>query len=239
MCLVLRLTVEAYYKRMENLVVYAEGENWAETADDWQDQSRNRRSRDIRGIEFLLHKKEGRLNGWLGYTISKTDRQFSNVNFGETFPYKYDRRHDVGLLVSYELSDRTDISMTWVYGTGNAITLGEARYNVMLPNVLVRPEDVIWSNFGGSAEAEHYEGRNGFRMRSYHRADVGLRFKKNRRNGQRIWSIGIYNAYNRANPFYYYFDHKFDERTLKDSRQLKQVALFPIIPTISYTYKFK
>ncbi len=232
------LTVEAYYKRMENLVVYAEGENWAETADDWQDKVETDGIGTSRGIEFLLHKKEGKLNGWLGYTISKSDRRFSNVNFGETFPYKYDRRHDVGLLVSYELSERTDISMTWVYGTGNAITLGEARYNVMLPNVLISPNDVVWSHFGGNGEAEHYEGRNGFRMRSYHRADVGLRFKKNKRNGQRIWSIGIYNAYNRANPFYYYFDQEFDERTLKDSRQLKQVALFPIIPTISYTYKF-
>ncbi len=232
------LTIEAYYKRMENLVVYAEGENWAETAEDWQDKVETDGVGTSRGIEFLLHKKEGRVNGWLGYTISKSDRQFANINFGETFPYKYDRRHDVGILVSYEISDKVDVSMTWVYGTGNAITLGEARYNVMLPNVLISPNDFVWSHFGGNGEAEHYNGRNGFRMKSYHRADVGIRFKKQKKNGQRIWNIGIYNAYNRANPFYYYFDHTFDERTLKESRQLKQVALFPIIPTISYTFKF-
>lgn len=233
------LTIEAYYKEMDNLVAYAEGENWAETADDWQEKVESDGKGTSKGLEFLLHKKEGKLNGWLGYTISKSDRQFSNVNFGETFPYKYDRRHDIGLLVSYEINDRIDISTTWVYGTGNAITLGEARYNVMLPNVLVSPDDFVWSQFGGNGEAEHYQGRNGFRMRSYHRADVGLRFKKPKRRGERIWSIGIYNVYNRANPFYYYFDQTFDVRTLKESRQLKQVALFPIIPTFSYTYKFK
>lgn len=231
-------TIEGYYKKMNNLVVYAEGENWTETAEDWQDKVETDGVGTSRGVEFLLHRKEGRLNGWLGYTISKSDRQFSNVNFGNTFPYKYDRRHDVGLLLSYEVSDKMDISLTWVYGTGNAITLGEARYNVMLPNVLLRPDDFIWSQFGGGGEAEHYNGRNGFRMRSYHRADLGIRFKKQKKRGERIWNLGIYNVYNRANPFYYYFSTTFDQRTLLESRQLKQVALFPIIPTISYTFKF-
>lgn len=227
-------SVEAYYKEMSDLITYESGVNWLGGASDWQNKVETNGTGESKGLEFLLHKKSGKVNGWIGYTLSKTDRTFENINEGKTFPYRYDRRHDVGILLTWKINDKVDVSGTWVYGTGNAITLGTGRYMGMgsTPVALIdTPEAEYFYNIN---QVEHYESTNGFRMRSYHRADLGVRFTKAKEKGQRIWNAGIYNAYSRANPFYYYFAQDYPERTWK----LKQISLFPIIPSVTYTYKF-
>lgn len=232
-------SVETYYKRMNKLVAYSDGENWLDGAVDWQDKVEADGLGISRGLELFLHKKEGKFTGWIGYTLSKTDRKFENINDGEFFPYTFDRRHDVGILMTYQISKRIDISATWVYGTGNAITLGEGRY-LAVPNYMTELETgdqaaydyPIWYS-----EIEHYNGRNGFRMKAYHRADLGIRFTKEKKWGKRTWNFGFYNAYNRANPFYYYWSREHSSNG-NEGRKLKQIALFPIIPAFSYEFKF-
>ncbi|REE05664.1 TonB-dependent receptor [Marinoscillum furvescens] len=232
------LSAEVYAKRMNHLIAYSEGENWLSGGDDWQERVESDGEGASKGLEVFLHKKEGRFTGWVGYTLSKTDRQFEEINYGEPFPYRFDRRHDIGILLTYRINERIDISATWVYGTGNAITLGEGRYLAVgygYPSLYGDfPNDRYYND-----EVEIYNGRNGFRMKPYHRADFGIRFTKAKKWGERTWNLGFYNAYNRANPFYYYWADSYNNTTHEyEGRKLKQIALFPIIPAFSYEFKF-
>jgi len=215
------ISVEGYYKTMSNLIDYKEGVSFLGGDEDWQEKVTIGKGWSY-GIELLLEKKIGKTSGWLGYTISWTDRQFDELNFGEKFPYKYDRRHDVGAAVTHKFNDKIDIGLVWVYGTGNAVTLGLERYN-LVDNL---------SPFG-KVEIQHIESRNNYREPAYHRLDIGVNFHKDKKWGEATWSFGLYNSYNRKNPFYLYFSW---DNT--NNRVLKQMSIFPLIPSISYAFKF-
>ena len=127
------------------------------------------------------------------------------------------------MVVTHEFSERIDIGLVWVYGTGQAVTLGFEEYSIAGANGY----DEYWSN------VTNYDKRNNFRMPSYHRLDVSVNFHKEKKWGMRTWSLGVYNAYSRLNPFFAYIDHHVDGRPY-----LNQVSLFPIIPSVSYSFKF-
>jgi hypothetical protein len=152
----------------------------------------------------------------LGYTLSWTTRQFDNLNGGEAFPYRYDRRHDFKVAGVYHLTKKIELSADFVYGTGNALTLPESAYQ---------------DPYGGQITV--YGARNGYRMPAYHRADVGIKFWKLKTRWERAWIISAYNVYNRRNPFFIYNTNADNGRSV-----FKQVSLFPIIPSISYQFKF-
>ncbi|HSI91236.1 MAG TPA: hypothetical protein VK927_08975, partial [Adhaeribacter sp.] len=163
-------------------------------------------------------------NGWIGYTLAWSERQFpgTNINLGNKYPYRYDRRHDIGTALTYKISETVDISGSWVYGTGNAITLATGRYPSMNDN-----------GAGFFGQIEIYDGRNGFRMRSYHRMDLGVNFTKEKSWGTRTWNVSVFNADNRNNTLYYYYSY---DRS--GNRRLKQFSLFPIIPAVTYNFTF-
>ena len=215
------LSLEGYYKIMDNLIEYKDGASFFSTDQDWQDKIESGRGWSYGG-ELLLEKKLGKTTGWIGYTLSWTNRQFENLNFGEVFPYRYDRRHDLGVAVTHEFNDKVSVGMVWVYGTGNAVTLGLERY---------QPASI--SQFDWYSEVEHIEGRNNYRMPAYHRLDLSVNLKKDRKWGQRTWSFGVYNVYSRQNPFYLEFGYD-----NSGNRKLFQYSLFPIIPSFSYSFKF-
>ncbi len=217
------LSIEGYYKTMENLIEYKEGASFFQLSTDWESKIETGLGYSY-GTEVLLRKNFGKLTGWIGYTLSWSWRKFENINFGEPFPYKYDRRHDISIVAMYKLNDNIDFGMTWVYGTGNAVTLGVARYS-----------SIFIENYNGSTyspEIEYYNGRNSYRTPAYHRLDVSANFHKEKKWGERTWSVGLYNAYSRQNPFYLYFGYQ------NNARVLKQVSLFPIIPSVRYAFKF-
>jgi hypothetical protein len=216
------LTVEGYYKTMDNLIEYKEGASFFQLSQNWESKLETG-SGYAYGAEILLRKNFGKLTGWIGYTLAWSWREFENINFGEPFPYKYDRRHDASLVLMYELNDHIDFGLTWVYGTGNAVTLGVARYSSIFNNN---------DPYGYAPEIEYYNGRNSYRTPAYHRLDVSANFKKKTKWGERTWSVGLYNAYSRQNPFYLYFGYD------NNNRVLKQVSLFPIIPSVRYAFKF-
>ncbi|MBK0404833.1 TonB-dependent receptor [Adhaeribacter sp. BT258] len=223
------VSVEGYYRTMRGLIEYKEGSNFFGSTSDWQDNVETGGKGWSYGGEFLFQKKTGRLNGWIGYTLAWSERQFpgTNINLGNKYPFRYDRRHDIGAALTYQLSEDVSLSGSWVYGTGNAITLAVGRYPSMNNNS---------TSYGGGyfgQQIEIYDGRNGFRMRSYHRMDVGINFTKEKSWGTRTWNVSVFNAYNRKNPFYYYYGY--DQR---GNRRLKQVSLFPIIPAITYNFTF-
>ncbi|MBN1925207.1 MAG: TonB-dependent receptor, partial [Prolixibacteraceae bacterium] len=230
----LELSVEGYYKTMTNLIEYKDGASFASSTSGWEQQIELGRGWSYGG-EILIEKKVGKLTGWVGYTLSWSQRQFEKLNFGLPFFARYDRRHDVSVTLTYEFNDRMDMGVTWVYGTGNAVTLGKQKFKE-LPD----PTN-SWNN-----TLTYYEGRNNYRMPAYHRLDWGINFHKDLKYGSRTISVSVYNSYNRQNPFFLYWGY--DYEMVKDPETgnyyeesesaLKQISIFPIIPSVSYTYKF-
>ena len=216
-------SIEVYYKWLDNLVAYAEG-----TQPD--DNIRNNVDNNLvfgqgtsYGAEFFLKRRRGVWTGWLGYTWSKTDRQFEDLNQGDPFPARYDRRHDLSAILEWTIDDRWKLGSTFIYGTGNAITVPAQRY-FLDGNLL----DV-------------YGPRNGFRMPAYHRADIGATHtprpkKDKKRYGQ--WVFSVYNVYNRLNPYFIYFGNEgaIEEGTL--DIQAYQISLFPILPSVTWNFRF-
>lgn len=235
------LSIESYYKELGNLISYKEGATYFSSSNDWQEKIETKGKGISFGVELLARKKYGKTTGWLGYTWAKSTRQFSNINFGKTYPYRYDRRHDFSVVANHKLRDNIDISATWVFGTGTAITLATSKYNIINTPTSGFTETEWTSNF---SEVRYYGGKNAFRMRNFHKLDIGIRFHKELEHGTRTWNLSIYNVYNRQNPFYYFYENHgdYDEQGhfIEGSvrLRLKQKSLFPFIPSVSYSYKF-
>lgn len=224
------VSMEGYYKDMDNLIEYKEGASFLNLESDWQQKVTSGRGWSY-GVETFIQKKAGKTTGWLGYTLSWTERQFDELNnFGEVFPYKYDRRHDLSLVVQHKFSPRIELSGTWVYGTGNAVTLPTGNY-MSAPDFSSPVHESNWYRY--NYPVRNYSKRNEYRMPSYHRLDIGLSLNKKTKWGKRSWVFGVYNAYNRQNPFY--IDVTRDENGHK---QFTQYSLFQIIPSISYNFSF-
>jgi hypothetical protein len=237
----LALTLEGYYKHMNNIISYKEGSSFisldGENANElnWEDNVTAGKGWSY-GAEFMVQKKTGRLSGWVGYTLSWTQWKFPELNFGETFYPRYDRRHDLSIVGIYELSKRIALSATWVYGTGNALTLPVAKFttfrNTYLPDGL---------NYYGNPRSNttEYGKKNAFRAEPYHRMDVAIQFHKVKKRHERTWEFGLYNAYNRKNPFFYNIDNKEDTKNPGQRiNVLSRISLFPVLPSFSYNFKF-
>ncbi|VAW16114.1 TonB-dependent receptor [hydrothermal vent metagenome] len=229
-------SAEAYYKNMKNLIEYKEGASFLGTTTNWEDLVESDGEGTSYGLELLLQKKEGRTTGWVGYTWSKTDRQFEDINGGKKFPYRYDRRHDASIVVAHQLNKKVDVSATWVYGTGAAFTLPIGKYDI-----IDESEDYFGSE--GFSEVYIYGERNASRMRAFHKLDVGVNFRKKKKWGERTLNISIYNLYNRQNPYFYFVDGE-EKRDAEgnfagyENNFLSQQSLFPILPSISYSFRF-
>ena len=213
--------LEGYYKKMDDLISYKEGSSFWD-AQSWESSVEIGGEGKSYGMELFLQKKKGKTTGWIGYTLSWTYRRFDNINFGDWYAYKYDRRHDISIVLSHKFSDKIDIGATWVYGTGNAITFPQATY---------------WSYPGGPQgeyiqTLDYYGERNSTRMNPYHRFDLGVNFHKQKKHYERTISLSVYNLYNRKNPFFVYLDEDPDQTVAR------QVSLFPIIPTVTYNIRF-
>lgn len=213
---------EIYYKKMDNLIEYKEGAGFTGLDKSWESKIESGSGRAY-GAELFLQKKAGKTSGWIGYTLSWSDRLFNNLNEGKRFPYKYDRRHDVSVAVVHAFTPKLELSASWVFGTGNAVTF---------PIGVYRGFEGALSYFD---DIKLYSSRNGFRMPAYHRLDIALKFINHKSATKKSeWTIGLYNAYNHKNPYFIYIDEDWDT----DKKQAKQVSLFPIIPALSYSFSF-
>jgi hypothetical protein len=240
----LLVSLEGYYKTMDGVISYTEGASFldvgASNAEDdpldWQENVTTGQGESY-GAEFLIQKKLGKFNGWIGYTLSWTKLQFDELNFGKEFFARYDRRHDISLVGIYQVSERFTISATWVYGTGQAITLPLATYMVENPTPTF-DNGGINSGYLSYISAQDYGERNAFRMKPYHRMDIAMQWRKQLKRCEKTFELGFYNLYNRKNPFYYYIDSTYDTSSNKVTNKLMQMSLFPILPSISWTYKW-
>ena len=266
----LSFSLEGYYKKMDNMIAYKEGTSFLffDMVEDVFDGDAPPAVGELMweknlttgqgwayGMEFLVRKTAGNFTGWIGYTLSWTLQQFDKLNFGEKFYARYDRRHDVSIVLMYDVSKRVSLSATWVYATGNAVTIPEAVYYSETMNQSMfdyftqnhaRETD---RNFDYSyySTIESYGKRNSFRMQAFHHLDVGIQIKTkpNRKlKWEGIWEISVYNVYNHKNAFFYYVEQPYEitdqygNVVEKVEAKLKKVCIFPIIPSISYNFKF-
>ena len=233
------ISVEGYLKNSTNVISYKDGATFltvienGDTRDSeieefsWEDNITTGNATSY-GIEFFIKKKKsGKFNGWLGYTLSKTELQFDELNKGEKFLARYDRRHDISLVGIYNLSKNITLSATWVFGTGNRFTLPVRSYRSVNAFGESRGDNVL-----------QYDKRNNFKTDDFHRLDISLQMKKEKRKSTRTWEFGIYNVYNQKNPFFYYEDEEFDNHRGTSEGVLKKVSLFPILPSVSYILEF-
>jgi hypothetical protein len=235
-------SVEAYYKTMQNVISYREGANFLGTQSSWEDKIVQGKGKAY-GLEFFIQKKEGKTTGWIGYTLSWNFRQFDEINSGIEYAYKYDRRHDISVVVSHEFTKNFALTGSWLYGTGNAVTLATNDFPLIIRNNNNRN-----NNNGNNindprtlVEVPTLGEKNVYRMPAYHRFDVNFEFTKKKKRFTRKWSVGAYNAYNRANPLYIFHDSvdvTKPDGTVVSQPVFRQLSLFPIIPSITYGFKF-
>lgn len=231
-----RVGAEGYYKTMQNVIEYKEGASFFGISQgSWEDLVEVGRGYSY-GAEVLFEKRTGKTTGWIGYTLSWTNRQFDKLNDGKVFPYRYDRRHDVSIVLTHAFSERVDVGLVWVYGTGNAVTLALQKYSAAGEGTT--PGGGGFNDFYvyyNDSEINHIDQRNGYRMPSYHRLDLGVNLHKKKKWGTATWSFGLYNAYSRQNPF---FLRIAQSEWPPNKNVLQQVSLFPIIPSVSYAFTF-
>lgn len=213
-------SVEVYYKDMQNQIEYREG--YTQSLKDPEEEFVFGKGWSY-GAEFYINKARGKFTGWLGYTLSWTWRKFPQLNGGEKFPAKFDRRHDLSVVAMYELSKKWKFSAVFVYGTGNSTTLPERFY--IINGVLT----------------QEYSKVNQYRLPAYHRMDLSATFVPKQKPGGKFshyWVFSIYNAYSRANPYFIYFDQTGNPYDGSLKVEARQVSLFPIIPSATWNFKF-
>jgi hypothetical protein len=213
-------SVELYYKRMQNQIEYREG--YTPGLNDPEEEFVFGKGWSY-GSEFFINKVQGKLTGWIGYTLSWTWRKFADLNAGEKFPAKYDRRHDLSVVGTYTLNDRWRFGSVFVYGTGNATSLPERFYIV---------EGVL---------TQEYSTINQYRLPAYHRLDISATYTpkpKPNRKLQSNWVFSIYNLYSRKNPYFIYYDQTGSAYNGTLKVEALQVSLFPVLPSVTWNFKF-
>lgn len=242
------LTVEGYYKKMDDVIAYKEGASFLALDDlesgettNWEENITSGQGWAY-GAEVLFRKQSGPLTGWLGYTLSWSERQFDELNLGKKFFDRYDRRHDISVVGIYKPHERITWSGTWVLSTGNNYTLPNLQRLDNQGNLAIFNPNIIQ---GYGPREDFSTARNNFRGETSHRLDVGVQFHKElRKNRERTWGISIYNTYARQNPFIYWVDETFDDKGDNDfsndtiQKELKRISVLILIPSINYTFKF-
>jgi hypothetical protein len=216
----LETSVEVYYKDMQNQIQYKDGYVPNTLQDPELSYVFGRGT--AYGSEFFINKTQGAFTGWVGYTLSWTYEKFPLLNNGQSFPNKYDRRHDISVVGSYKLNNKWTFSSVFVYGSGNAITLPTAYY------------------FIGNQLVEYFSKVNAYRLPAYHRLDISATLTpqhKIKRKWEGSWTFSVYNVYDRHNPYFLYVDI---QGTTNTNIQVKvyEVYILPIIPAITYNFKF-
>lgn len=210
------LNVETYYKIMQNQVDYKDGAD-INTSTDVESELLYGEGRAY-GVEVTLKKKTGKLTGWIGYTLSKSERKIDGINDGNWYNARQDRTHDLSIVGIYQLTERWSVSALFVYNTGNAVTFPSGKYQV-----------------GGQTQL-YYTERNGYRMPDYHRFDISATWEgKTTKKFQSSWNFGLYNVYGRENAYLIQFR---DNPNNANETQAVQYALFRFVPSVTYNFKF-
>jgi hypothetical protein len=215
-------SVEVYYKDLRNQVDYRE--NYVDNiANDLEAEFVFGKGRAY-GVEWFLQKRKGDFNGWIGYTLSRTERIFPDINDGQPYPAIYDRRHDLSVVANYEINAKWEVGGVFIYGSGNAFTPIESLY------------------FIDRYPVQQYGARNSARLQDYHRMDFSVTYVPKPESKGRFsssWNFSIYNVYSRQNPFFVYYDFETDDANGTAEASAYKVSLFPIIPSITWNFTWE
>lgn len=212
-------SVEVYYKTMQNQIEYKEG--YTPGIGDPEESFVFGKGWSY-GAEFYVNKARGNFTGWIGYTLSWTWRRFADLNDGEKYPGRYDRRHDLSIVTNYQQNKKWKYSAVFVYGTGNAFTLPERFF--LVDGVLT----------------QQYSRINQYRLPAYHRLDLSAIYTPQPKKEKKLkteWVFSVYNAYSRQNPYFIYYDQTGNPLQGTLEVQARQVSLFPIIPSVTLNFK--
>ena len=218
----LETSVEVYFRDLANQI-------------DYRDSYVNNLSNDVEddfvfgvgrayGAEFFLRKSKGDLNGWIGYTISRSERSFSAIEEGRWYPTTFDRTHDVSVVANYRLNDRWSFGGVVVYGTGRAYTPVNGVYLI------------------GQDLVTEYGPRNSSRLEPYHRLDISATYvpaKSAQKRFQGSWTFSVYNVYNHRNPYFTYTNIDTNLATGEAQAKAYKVSIFPVIPSVTWNFKWK
>jgi hypothetical protein len=211
-----QVSTEVYYKGLQNQIDYKDGAQITlnENAESQLLFGKGR----AYGLEVSLKKKMGRLTGWIGYTLSRTEKKIDGINDNKYYRAKQDRTHDISIVAIYELSKKWSVSSTWVYYTGNAVTFPSGKYSV------------------SGQVVNYYTERNGYRMPAYHRMDIGFTYmRKKTAKFESSWNFSCYNVYGRENAYTITFEQ---DPNNASKTQAVQTTLFRWVPSITYNFKF-
>lgn len=223
------VSLEGYYKTMKNQIDYLDGASILPEYKNWKEHVAVGKG-EAYGLEVQVQKSAGKTTGWVNYTLAWANRRFpgGEINYGRKYPAKYDSRHGVNIALVHRFNKRFDISAAWVFHSGARATIALEKYaGATVEGVVETPPTV-----------DHVEYRNNFRMKAYHRLDLGFNFHRYRKRGVSTWSIGLYNAYSRLNPFFMYSDTERIAGSNARKPVLRQASIFPVIPSFSYTFRF-
>ena len=215
------VTLEAYYRDMKNIIEFKENATFDvfDTIEDYFTIGQG----EAYGLEFFLNKRAGKFTGWIGYTLAWTRRQFDDLNLGQIFFPKYDRRHDVSVVLTYKLDKNISFGATWTYSSGQRTTLPNGQYE--FNNFVLGDQSNIYL---------YYSKRNGYQMPAYHKLDLNFTYKFKMFDTDAQFYVNIFNVYNHQNAFAQYVTY--DDTGTR--MVLKQITLFPFIPTLGFTIKF-
>ncbi|MFT7344599.1 MAG: hypothetical protein ACI9XP_001185 [Lentimonas sp.] len=209
-------STEVYYKSMLNQIDYRNGAN-TQANEVIEGELLYGIGRSY-GSEFLLKRKSGKLTGWIGYTLSKTEKKIDGINDNDWYLAKQDRLHDLSIVGIYDFNSKWSASMAFVYSTGNAVTFPTGKYEL--------DNEVLFV----------YSNRNADRMPAYHRLDVALTYNvKKRKRFESSWNFSVYNVYSHRNPYLIEFR---ESETNPGTTEVVMTSLFRIIPTITYNFKY-
>ncbi|MDR1793693.1 MAG: TonB-dependent receptor [Bacteroidales bacterium] len=216
------LSVEVYYKNMKNLTEYVEGFSPLSQAARPLNSFFTQGDGYAYGVEFFINKTIGKFTGWIGYALSWTKRTFPELNNGLSFNAKNDRRHDVSVMLSYEILPNLTTSIVWVYATGNTMTVPVGFY------------------FIGTDLVTEYSTKNAYRVPPYHRMDISVNWEiRKTERFENSLNFSVYNVYNRKNPFFISIGTRVDQASMNITNTAYKMSLFPIMPSISWNFKFR
>lgn len=223
------VSLEGYYKSLNNVIEYEEQvSNFQSASKNW-DEKVIRGSGSSYGMELLVQKKTGRTQGSVAYTLSRSNRSFPTINNGRVFPYKYDRLHDVEFTIMHKFKKNWELAANWEFSSGVPLTMPSASYE---PGTGASPYDPVVDP--GNGQVDLVKDRNTLRMAEQHRLDVSVSYNWQRKLFAYMINLSVYNAYNQMNPFYYYYAH--NEGTGK--RELTQLTLIPVLPSLTFSMRF-
>lgn len=211
------MNIETYYKSMQNQIDYRNGANLQ--ANELIEGELLYGIGRAYGLEFILKKKIGKFTGWVGYTLSRSERKIEGINNNEWYAAKQDRTHDLSVVGIYDVTPKLSVSALFIYYTGNAVTFPSGKYTIDGQTQLL------------------YTERNGYRMPAYHRMDIGVTwYRKNTEKFESSWNFSVYNVYGRENAYSIAFRQKADNPEITEA---VQTSLFRWVPSITYNFKFK